>query len=213
MSVDISGFSTWLQKTKSSIWPEIIHENQPKLNDLRSAAIMIILIKNGISTSDYSIVITLRSKNVPTHKGQCAFPGGGQKDNELLLNTAIRETKEETSIEIDFHESEWELLGEYPVKFITISDYLVTPFIVIFNATNGSTLDFMPDKYEIEEVFDVPLSHLLDPVNTKIESREWEGVNFKINYFYYKDKVIWGVTGMILDHFLKNIMPYIANQP
>lgn len=211
MSINLSGFKTWINETEKSIWPEVIQEKEPKVKDLRSAAIMIMLVKNG-TNSNYSFVITLRSEDVPTHKGQCAFPGGGQKENESLLQTAIRETKEETGINIDFNQSEWDLLGQYPVKFITISNYLVAPFVAVYNSSNGEQLRYVPDGYEIAEVFEVPLTHLLNPENKRMEQREWQGVKFDLNFYYFENKVIWGVTGMILEHFLDKLQPFVNLQ-
>ena len=42
------------------------------------------------------VLLTQRTHNVKTHKGQISFPGGlYKKTDKLMINTALRETSEE----------------------------------------------------------------------------------------------------------------------
>lgn len=211
---NIDNYSHWLQQTKPSIFPES-GEKFMELHHLRKAAVSIILVEKD--PNNFSIIFGQRSNDVPQHKGQIAFPGGGIKKDETPLETAIRETHEETGLEIKVqNDSHWLLLGEYPKKFITVSDYLITPYIFIYKPNgNGfhpkviKDATYIPDGYEILEVFDVPLTHLLNPSNVRVERREWQGKLFDIHYYSYNDKVIWGVTGMLLYDFLNSLQPYL----
>ena len=214
---NIQNYSQWLQSTKHSIFPEA-SEDVVEFQHLRKAAVSIILVEKA--PNSFSIVFGQRSNDVPQHKGQIAFPGGGMHKNETPLETAIRETQEETGLQIDLRtDPHWLLLGEYPKKFITVSDFLITPYVFIYKPNgNGksirdfSTSAYMPDGYEILEVFDVPLSHLLDPKNVRVEKREWQGRVFDIHYYSYHDKTIWGVTGMLLYDFLNSLGPFLLNK-
>ncbi|MHA2363713.1 MAG: NUDIX hydrolase [Candidatus Hodarchaeales archaeon] len=209
--LNLSGFKAWINKTEKHIWPEIVQNNKYIIENLRPAGIMIILIQDTQSvSSDYSLVFGQRSDDVPKHKGQCAFPGGGKQIDESLLNTAIRETKEEIGVSINFDDNCWEFLGQYPVDFVTISNYLISPFVVVYHTHNGNRLSYKPDGYEITDVFEVPIKHLLNPDNKKMEKREFIGILYDLYYYYYKNKVIWGVTGMILDHFLLNMKQFLT---
>lgn len=211
--INLKAYSTWLHSTKHVIWPE---SKEKTVNlTLKEAAVSIILVENNIG--GYSIVFGQRSNDVPQHKGQIAFPGGGLHKNETLFEAAIRETQEETGLIIDVNNTDsWNFLGEYPKKFITISDYLITPYIFIYKPfRNGFTSEkakkslYIPDGREMVDVFDVPLTHLLDPANVQLQRREWQGRIFDIHYYTYNDKTIWGVTGMLLYDFLLNLEPFI----
>ena len=214
---NIENYRQWLQSTKHSIFPEA-NEDVFAFQHLRKAAVSIILVEKSPST--FSIVFGQRSNDVPQHKGQIAFPGGGMHKDETALETAIRETQEETGLSINLQKDpHWLLLGEYPKKFITVSDFLITPYIFIYkpNGTgktiqNFSASSYIPDGYEILEVFDVPLTHLLDPHNVRVEQREWQGRVFDIHYYSYHDKTIWGVTGMLLYDFLNSLEPFLLNK-
>ncbi len=211
---NIEKYKSWLESTKHGIFPEA-KEDIIEFQHLRKASVSIILVEK--TPGKFSIIFGQRSNDVPQHKGQIAFPGGGMHKDETPLETAIRETQEETGLTINLYQDpHWILLGEYPRKFITVSDFLITPYIFIYKPNgNGlpiKSLDnpvYTPDGYEILEVFDVPLSHLLNNQNVRVEKREWQGRSFDIHYYTYNDKVIWGVTGMLLNDFLNSIQPYL----
>jgi hypothetical protein len=58
---------------------------------------------------------------------------------------------------------------------------------------------------EITEIFDVPLSHLMNKLNFKEEKHEEDNEFHKVYYYKYKGKVIWGATAYILKRFLDTI--------
>lgn len=193
-----------MAEQKPMIIPEI--DIGISISELKKAAVAIILIEKKVHKfNDYSIIFGMRSNKVSRHKGQVAFPGGSLENNETLQDAAIRETKEEIGIKIDLESSEWEILGQYPKHFITISDFLITPFIFLYKPSNGTSIEFHPDGYEMVEAFDVPIKHLLDPRYVKTEKREWQGHLFDMYYFTYHDKTIWGITGWLLYDFLMSL--------
>ena len=213
--IDFQNFKNWIDSTKHTIYPEA-RDGAFEYQHLRKAAVSIILVEKA--PDEFSIIFGQRSNDVPQHKGQIAFPGGGMHKDESPLETAIRETQEETGLKIILpKDPHWMLIGEYPKKFITISDFLITPYIFVYKPNgNGFSsqriekASYIPDGYEILEVFDVPLSHLLDSKNFRIEKKEWQGRVFDIHYFTYKDKTIWGVTGMLLHDFLNSLAPFLT---
>ncbi|MGZ6007294.1 MAG: hypothetical protein ACXWKS_07550, partial [Rhizomicrobium sp.] len=62
-----------------------------------------------------------------------------------------------------------------------------------------------PHAAEVAEIFEVPLSFLLDPVNKKTQSREFQG-NMRTFYsFTYEGHYIWGATAAMLLNFGERI--------
>ncbi len=70
-------------------------------------------------------LLTRRSQEVATHKGQISFPGGlrGPKDESLQV-TALRETREELGISA----CHVDVLGQFH-EYRAVTNYLVTAFV------------------------------------------------------------------------------------
>jgi len=60
--------------------------------------------------------------------------------------------------------------------------------------------DIKPDDFEVAEVFEVPMTFLMDPGNHERHSRDYRG---ETRYFYampYNGYYIWGATaGMLVN--------------
>jgi 8-oxo-dGTP pyrophosphatase MutT (NUDIX family) len=90
------------------------------------------------------------------HGGQIAFPGGKHDpEDETILDTAIREVREELGLLID----RADVLAELPVVETRTTGYRVFPYLARIQ---------MPDRWqlaerEIAEIIDVKLSDLLQP--------------------------------------------------
>ena len=130
--------------------------------------------------------------------GHVAFPGGKKKDeDETLADTAVREVSEELGFDASRGA---EILGE--MDFIhpltpSVRRYAVKPFVAVL----GGETEFSPN-YEVAECFSVPVSHLLDEKNRDVRKRNRDGVAVDDYVFVYENRIIWGLTGRILDGFL-----------
>ena len=87
--IDFQNFKNWIDSTKHTIYPEA-RDGAFEYQHLRKAAVSIILVEKA--PDEFSIIFGQRSNDVPQHKGQIAFPGGGMHKDETPLETAIRET-------------------------------------------------------------------------------------------------------------------------
>src|SRR5512136_1279858 len=72
----------------------------------REAAVLMPVFERG---GEYHFLLTRRTEEVQTHKGQISFPGGMREGEEDLRITALRETFEEVGIE----GSRVEILGRF----------------------------------------------------------------------------------------------------
>ena len=106
------------------------------------------------------------------------------------IHTALRETEEE----IGLSRQHIRILGFLP-EYRTGTGFRVTPVVGVVQPP----FDLQPDPFEVAEVFEVPLSFLLNPANHQQHSIHSRGA--LRNYFAmpYGDHFIWGATaGMIL---------------
>ena len=130
--------------------------------------------------------------------GHVAFPGGKKKDeDETLADTVVREVSEELGFDASRGA---EILGEMDfIRPLTPSArrYAVKPFVAVL----GGETEFSPN-YEVAECFSVPVSHLLDGKNRDVRKRNRDGVAVDDYVFVYENRIIWGLTGRILNGFL-----------
>lgn len=137
-----------------------------------------------------SLLLTERQPHLRRHAGQIAFPGGRiDGPEETPLAAALRETEEETGIAPSFVEP----LG-FLDSYITSTNYQVVPLVGMLRPGFAVT----PHDAEVKDVFEVPLSFLMDPARHERHSRDWQG---HVRYYYampWEQRYIWGATaGMI----------------
>ncbi len=161
------------------------------------AAVMLIL-KEG--SQGYSILFIKRTENEgDVFSGHMAFPGGKKQiADEDTLQTAIRETVEETGIDIHKSGTVVGELDDFHPNNPKANHYVVTPYLSILEEEVELTLD----AAEVADAVWIPISHLNDPINREARVLERKGELSEDFIFYYTDYVIWGMTGRILHQFL-----------
>ncbi len=166
-------------------------EEIPTDSDLIDAAVLLILAEGG---PDLNIILTKRSNNVATHKGEISLPGGICEPDDLdPLDTALRETEEEIGIS----RKDLEILGALnPVS--TTTSYLIYPFV----AWTRGPLNYRISTDETEEIIELPLEHILTPDVFEEEYWTVKGKKRKIYSIIYNGNVIWGATARILKQFV-----------
>ena len=101
---------------------------------------------------DY-LILTLRSKNLSSHSGQVAFPGGSVDPGDAgAVDTALRETHEEIGVD----PGHVRIVGQLDQVFAGYN-FLVTPFVGLI----PYPYEFRPDPRETAAVFAVPVAALL----------------------------------------------------
>ena len=159
----------------------------PAGRKLRPAGVLAPVMEVG---GRLELILTKRSSALKHHPGQIAFPGGKQDGGDAdVIAAALREAREEIGLPSDHVE----VLGTLP-PHETVTGFSVTP--VIGHVTQA--FDVVPEPGEVEEVFQVPLDHVLDPGNYLVHSRRWRGER---RYYYavpYGPYYIWGATARML---------------
>ncbi len=151
--------------------------NNTEKEAIPSAVLILLYEKDG----ELHFILTERTQTVDSHKGQISLPGGAQEDDEVLSQTAKRETHEEIGID----PSHVNVIGELSPLFVPVTGFLIYPFI-------GS----------ITQHFDIVIAEN----EVEAEKRELRGFEVEIPYFLLDGKKVWGATAMILSEFKQVLM-------
>lgn len=154
---------------------------------LRPAGVLIPVWLDG---PEARLILTKRSSHLKHHPGQIAFPGGKVDDgDDGAVGAALREAREEVALPGEAVE----ILGTLP-PHETVTGFSVTPVLALVRGA----LDLRPEEGEVEEVFSVPLAHVLDVTRYHIEKRRWRGEWRRYYAVPYGPYYIWGATARIL---------------
>ncbi len=126
--------------------------------------------------------------------GQIALPGGRRNDGEeSLLHTAIRETFEETGLDLAVS---GELLGE--LDELRPRTPLLPPVVVrpyVFSVAEQAPLVL---NHEVAEAFWAPLREVYDPARRQEIVVQVPGARLRRPAIGFGEHVIWGMTEHIL---------------
>ncbi len=136
------------------------------------------------------LILTKRASHLAHHPGQIAFPGGKVDASDASHEAAaLREAEEE----IGLPRGGVEVLGRL-ARHETVTGYDVTPVLGLVR----DRFEPRPEAGEVDEVFTVPLAHVLNPANYSIERRLWRGEWRRFYTVPYGPYYIWGATARIL---------------
>lgn len=134
------------------------------------------------------VVMTEKPKHMKFHAGEISFPGGKLDNSDSdILETALRETREEIGLDI----SRDQVIGQLDSVVTLNSGFLILPFV--------SVIDEIPElspNSEVEKIFHIPLESFLktmardpDPSHNIIQ---------EMYTFEYQNQIVWGASARIL---------------
>jgi 8-oxo-dGTP pyrophosphatase MutT (NUDIX family) len=173
------------EQLSGKIYPIPKHDGKSKLSS-------VLVIIYG---SEPKLLMIKKSKELTIHGGEIAFPGGKwSEDDNDLLETALRETKEEIGLSI----SRSDVIAQLENVRTLNSGYTITPFVCILE--NIPSLKTNP---EVELILNIPMIPFLhtfdddrDPYHKSIQ---------EMYTFTFEDKIIWGASARILKHLLNRL--------
>lgn len=166
-------------------------DDKPRPDARKSSVLLLLYPYEG---SIYFPLI-LRPTYPGVHSGQVGLPGGGFEEGDRdLIDTALREAREEVGID----PAQVNVLGTLSTLYIRPSNNLVLP-VVGWTAQRPT---FMPDAHEVALLIEASLLEFLDPANRRTEVWELASRTANVPLFGIQNQVIWGATAMILGEFL-----------
>lgn len=146
------------------------------------------------STAGVPLLFVLRSADLRSHPGQIAFPGGSAEPSDSdVVATALREANEELGID----PANVEVLGLLSPFGTVVSDRWLTPVV----ALERSPPVLRGDGFEVAEWFRVDIADLLVAPHS-VRELQRDGLVRQVHYYEVADRVIWGVTGIIVHELL-----------
>jgi 8-oxo-dGTP pyrophosphatase MutT (NUDIX family) len=192
----------WIRQRfiRPPIWqPEITGEHNlfPPDKNFTDASVLIAMVERD---EELNLLFTRRTAHLAQHPGQISFPGGrvDATDNNVI-ETALREAQEE----IGLIKEQVDVFGTLP-DYFTATGYRVTPVV----AALKSTPTLQSNAHEVAEIFEVPLSYLMNGEVHQRRSAIFFNQPIRRTFYAmpYQDYFIWGATaGMLrnLFHFLR----------
>ncbi|MGB0194757.1 MAG: NUDIX hydrolase [Schleiferiaceae bacterium] len=125
-----------------------------------------------------------------THSGQISFPGGELEEyDQDLKAAAFRECEEEVNLK----PSEQEFFRAMSWLYIPPSNFYVEPFITLGTAAPKVELD----PREVDRVFSIPLSKLIDGSLIQQTSIKTTYGTLVVPAYHWDGEIIWGATAMM----------------
>lgn len=176
----------------------------------RPAAVLVPIFEEH---GEARVILTKRPETMPSHQGEIAFPGGKHDaaiDGDLRA-TALREAHEEIGLD----PAEVEIVAELDHLVTVSARFALAPFVGVLPARPR----LAPHPREVDAVFDVAISELLDPDSFREE--RWDvptetgvgGPERAIHFFELVGETVWGATARILVGFLTALAAFVAERP
>ena len=130
--------------------------------------------------------------------GQIAFPGGREEAADpTLADTAIRETREETGIDLVSDGTVIGTLDDLRPQTVRLPAVIVRPYVVLLNRFEPLVL-----SDEVALAFWIPLEAFKDAPSWQDTDVLARGVQMNRRAFHHQGQVIWGMTERILAQLL-----------
>ena len=168
-----------------------------KEDGVRRAAVALI-IRAGENGAPELLFIKRAEYPADPWSGQVAFPGGREEEGDpTLADTAIRETREETGIDLVRDATVIGTLDDLRPQAVRLPAVIVRPYVVVLNRFEPLVL-----SDEVALAFWVPLEafkHAPAWRDTDVLAR---GIQLNTRGFHHEGHVIWGMTERILAQLL-----------
>jgi 8-oxo-dGTP pyrophosphatase MutT (NUDIX family) len=190
---------SWIVEVRQRLSSPVPLRLAPK--EAREAAVLVPLY---VEAGELWTVLTKRAENLPHHRSQIAFPGGGREIGEDPWAAALRESEEELGLDI----SKILRLGELD-EAETPSGFHIVPCV----GAVPHPLETEINHEEIAEVFSVPLLAFADYRIIEDQLVKIDGVERTIRVYHVGKRQVWGLTARIVQNLLTRLGYEIPEEP
>ena len=164
-------------------------------------AAVAITVRSGVSGPEILMIQRAVRQGDPW-SGHMGFPGGRKDESDVSdMACAKRETREEIGFDLDVY-------GELVCQLSDVNtgwradrpEMLVAPFVFKVGSTPVFELN-----HEVDDTLWVPLSFLLNDANRSRHQWDWRGEVLESDAFTFDDRLIWGLSLMMIDELLQII--------
>lgn len=180
------GASTTLDRVLNVV-PEVDGPLLPAFPGARHSAVLITLADGEDGPE---VLLTRRSWEMRSHRGEISFPGGRIDPGETPTEAALREAHEEVGLEPHGVEVRGELTH---LNTVASRSYIVPKV-----ATVPRRLELTGRTMEVERVLWVPLAELTRPDTYHSERWPLGPTDHVLHFFQLDDETIWGATARML---------------
>jgi len=179
-------------------------EDDPLLLDEAYLQAAVAVVVRAQPELELLLIKRARSERDPW-SGHMALPGGRRdaSDDDLLM-TAVRETFEETGVDLDVRGRSLGRLDVVAPSSPRLPKLTISPFV--FGV--GPDVHASVASQEIEQVYWVPLAQLRDPASHGTVDIPLPGGTRPFPCYEVVGEIVWGLTHRILTQFLE-VYPHL----
>jgi 8-oxo-dGTP pyrophosphatase MutT (NUDIX family) len=159
----------------------------PAFPNARPSAVLIVLADGERGPE---VLLTRRSWEMRTHRGEVSFPGGRMDPGEAAVDTALREAHEEVGLD----PSSVRVHGELEHLNTVVSRSYIVPKV----ATLDAPVALQPRTMEVDRVLWVPLAELTRADTYRSERWGTPPTDRLLHFFELDDETVWGATAHML---------------
>lgn len=167
--------------------PDVVTPPRPVSGESRPSAVLVLLTDVGDGPE---VLLTRRSWEMRSHRGEVSFPGGRMDPGETALDTALREANEEVGLDpavVTVH-------GELDHLHTAVTRSYIVPKV----GTVTERLDLQAQPSEVERVLWVPLADFTREGAYRSENWGERPIERTLHFFELDDETVWGATARIL---------------
>ena len=159
----------------------------PTFPDARHSAVLVVLSEGPFGAE---VLLTRRSMQMRSHRGEISFPGGRCDPGETPVETALREAEEEVGLDI----GRPSVVGELEHLSTIVSKSYIVPVV----ATLDERIELEPRTGEADRVMWTPVAELTRPGTYHRERWGIPPLDRPLHFFHLDDETVWGATARML---------------
>lgn len=163
----------------------------PAFPDAKLSAVLL-LLADGPAGAE--VLLTRRSMQMNTHKGEISFAGGRVDPGETAVETALREAQEEVGLDPALPT----VIGELEHLSTIVSKSYIVPIVARLDVHHADRPHLEPQTMEADRVMWTPIAELTRAGTYRLERWGNLPLDRPLHFFELDDETVWGATARML---------------